>query len=91
MPAKKISKEYKLNPKAKGKLHSREHVLADDLSQMMGEPKKFAAYLGIAKKYPENILRRLAGEVIESYQKDKSGQIHKGKLFFYKVGQLKKP
>ncbi len=25
------------------KLHSREHLLADDLSRMMGEPKKFAA------------------------------------------------
>ena len=47
------------------KLHSREHVLAEDLSQMLGEPKKFAAYLGIAKRYYERDLRALARNVRE--------------------------
>lgn len=47
------------------KLFSREHVLADDLSKMMGEPKKFAAYLGIAKRYYERDLRALARTVRE--------------------------
>ena len=47
------------------KLHSREHVLAEDLSQMLGEPKKFAAYLGIAKRYYERDLRALARTVRE--------------------------
>ena len=47
------------------KLHSREHVLADDLSHMLGEPKKFAAYLGIAKRYYERDLRALARNVRE--------------------------
>ena len=58
------------------KLHSREHVLAEDLSQMLGEPKKFAAYLGIAKRYYERDLRALARTVkeksdlpVESYGK----------------------
>ncbi len=47
------------------KLHSREHVLAEDLSQMLGEPKRFAAYLGIAKRYYERDLRGLARTVRE--------------------------
>ncbi len=47
------------------KLHSREHLLADDLSRMMGEQKKFAAYLGIAKRYYESDLRALARRVRE--------------------------
>ena len=46
-------------------LHSREHVLADDLMHMMGEPKRFAAYLGIAKRFRESDLRRLARKVRE--------------------------
>jgi len=47
------------------KLHSREHVLAEDLSGILGEPKKFAAYLGIAKRYYERDLRALARMVRE--------------------------
>ncbi|MDP3769626.1 MAG: hypothetical protein Q8R40_01640 [bacterium] len=47
------------------KLFSREHVLADDLSKMLGEPKKFAAYLGIAKRYYERDLRAMARNVCE--------------------------
>lgn len=45
------------------KLHSREHLLADDLSNMMAEPKRFAAYLGIAQLYYEEDLRALAKRV----------------------------
>ena len=85
----KPDKEYKIDPKAKAKLHSKQHVLADDLSKMLGEPKKFAAYLGLAMKYPESVLRRIAAEVMEDYHKDTEGKLHRGKLFFYKVGQLK--
>lgn len=47
------------------KLHSREHLLADDLSKMLGEEKRFAAYLGIAKRYYESDLRALARRVRE--------------------------
>lgn len=47
------------------KLHSREHVLAQDLSQMLGEQKRFAAYLGIAKRYYERDLRALVRTVRE--------------------------
>lgn len=61
------------------KLHSREHVLAQDLSQMLGEPKKFAAYLGIAKRYYERDLRALARTVRE---KDDLPKEAWGKYFF---------
>ena len=60
-------------------LHSREHVLADDLSQMMGEPKRFAAYLGIAKLYYESDLRALARRVLE---KENLPSEARGKYFF---------
>lgn len=72
------------------KLHRREHVLADDLSRQLNEPKRFAAYLGLAMRYPENILRRFASEVMESYHRDQNGKTNPGKLFFYKVGEYAK-
>ncbi|MDP3778433.1 MAG: hypothetical protein Q8R30_00095 [bacterium] len=61
------------------KLHSREHVLAEDLSQMLGEPKNFAAYLGIAKRYYERDLRALARTVRE---KDDLPREAWGRYFF---------
>ncbi len=61
------------------KLHSREHVLADDLSHMMREPKRFAAYLGIAKRYYESDLRALARRVRE---KEELPMDARGKYFF---------
>ena len=60
-------------------LHSREHLLADDLSQMMGEPKRFAAYLGIAELYHESDLRALARYVLE---KEDLPPESRGKYFF---------
>lgn len=60
-------------------LHSREHVLADDLSRMLLEPKRFAAYLGIAKMYPEFELRALAKRVAQKPDLDPKSR---GKYFF---------
>lgn len=60
-------------------LHSREHLLAEDLSRQMLEPKNFAAYLGIAKLYSETELRSLAKRVLE--KKDLSAG-SRGKYFF---------
>lgn len=71
------------------KLHSREHVLADDLARMMGEPKRFAAYLGIAKLYYESDLRALARRVLE---KEHLPVEARGKYFFAALrGFTKKP
>lgn len=60
-------------------LHSREHVLAEDLSQALCEPKRFAAYLGIAKMYDEGDLRALAKYVS---QKKELPPEKRGKYFF---------
>ena len=60
-------------------LHSREHLLADDLSNMMLEPKRFASYLGIAKLYEESDLRGLASRVLE---KNDLPPEARGKYFF---------
>ena len=68
-------------------LHSREHVLADDLSRMMHEPKRFASYLGIAKIYNESDLRALARYVTE--KKDLPMEA-RGKYFFGALRRLPK-
>lgn len=68
-------------------LHSREHLLADDLSCQMLEPKKFAAYLGIAKLYYEADLRALAKYVL---QKADLPPDARGKYFFAAVKSLSK-
>lgn len=68
-------------------LHSKEHLLADDLSRMMGESKKFAAYLGIAKLYYESDLRALAKRVLE---KEDLPLEARGKYFFAALRGLEK-
>lgn len=70
-------------------LHSKEHVLADDLSHMMQEPKRFASYLGIAKLYYESDLRALARRVLEKADLPVEAR---GKYFFASVkGLMKRP
>ena len=70
-------------------LHSKEHLLADDLSRMMGELKRFAAYLGIAELYYESDLRALARRVLE---KEELPVEARGKYFFAALrGFTKKP
>lgn len=70
-------------------LHSREHVLADDLSREMVEPKRFAAYLGIAKIYYESDLRALAKRVVAKPDLDVK---NRGKYFFGALrGLIKRP
>ena len=60
-------------------LHSREHLLADDLSQALAEPTRFAAYLGIAKRYYESDLRGLMRRVLEKADLPMEAR---GKYFF---------
>ena len=70
-------------------LHSREHLLADDLSKMMAEPKRFAAYLGISKLFYESDLRALARRVLEKQDLPAEAR---GKYFFAALkGLVKKP
>ena len=71
------------------RMHSREHLLADDLSRMMSEPKKFARYLGVAKLYYESDLRGLARRVLE---KEDLPMEARGKYFFASLrGLIKIP
>ena len=67
-------------------LHSKEHVLADDLSQAMGEQKKFASYLGIAKMYDETDLRALMRYVLEKPGLEVTSR---GRYFFGALRNLK--
>lgn len=70
------------------RLHSKEHLLAEDLSRLMREPKRFAAYLGVAKLYYEGDLRALAKRVIE---KNDLPLESRGKYFFASLkGLIKK-
>jgi len=68
-------------------LHSKEHVLADDLSKAMLEPKKFAAYLGIARLYYESDLRSLARRVSEKNDLEPK---NRGRYFFGALRRLEK-
>jgi len=68
-------------------LHSKEHLLADDLCRMTGETKKFAAYLGIAKLYYESDLRGLARRVLEKQDLPPDAR---GKYFFAALRGLEK-
>lgn len=68
-------------------LHSREHVLAEDLSQMLCEPKRFAAYLGIAQMYDESDLRGLAKYIS---QKKELPPETRGKYFFGALRNMRK-
>ena len=69
------------------RLYSKEHLLADDLSKMMEEPKRFAAYLGLAQLYEEADLRALARYVRE---KNDLPAEARGKYFFASVKNLRK-
>lgn len=78
---------FEIKLKVNKKLHSREHLLADDISQMTAEPKKFAAYLGIARLYREDDLRALAKRVLA--KKDLPIEA-RGKYFFAALKGLTK-
>lgn len=39
-----------IKPAAKTKIHSQAHLLAGEISQYCGEPKKFGLYLGVVNR-----------------------------------------
>lgn len=47
-------------------IHSPAHALADELSNKFGDRKHFGMYLKLALKHDHGVLRRIAGEVMES-------------------------
>lgn len=66
-----IKKQFKKNQY----LHSPAHLLADELSQKLGDPQHFGFYLKMATSYDHNLLRRLAGEVLESKTTKRPGAL----------------
>jgi hypothetical protein len=47
-------------------LHSANHVLADELSQKLRDPRHFGFYLKMAITHDHAFLRKLAAEVLEN-------------------------
>jgi hypothetical protein len=62
------------------KLHSANHVLADELSQKFNDRKHFGLYLKLAVTIPHPVLRKIAGEILENPKVETPG-----KLFSYLV------
>ena len=78
-----LGKSEKFSGRRKAKnphLHSPNHLLADELSQRLHDPKHFGFYLKMATLYDHGLLRTLAGQVLES--KDVRTP---GKLFAYLI------
>ncbi len=76
---KKINIKIEPYLKRKKNLYSEYHIFADEASSYFNEPKKFAMYLGIAKRMGLDTAYRLFSEVKQSKAKTPE------KLFMYKV------
>ena len=70
----KVVKNY-LKPHKEQHLHSPAHVLADELSTKFNDKSHFGFYLKMALIHDHNLLRRLAGEVLESKSAKKPGAL----------------
>jgi hypothetical protein len=66
----------------KKNLHSKIHLLADELSKYFHEPKKFGMYLGVAKRIGFAKAQQIFAEVKDSKAREPK------KLFMWKVKQL---
>lgn len=68
-PLKNIGKlaaaKQQVKPQKNKYLHSPNHLLADELSQRLRDTKHFGFYLKMATLYDHNVLRSLAGQVLE--------------------------
>jgi len=78
-PIGKSPKFTAFKPKKNVHLHSANHLLADELSVMLGDKKHFGFYLKMATLYDHNLLRRLAGQVLEG------NATTPGRLFAYLI------
>lgn len=79
---KNLAKNKRFPTKKDPKLHSANHVLADQLANMLSDPKHFGFYLKMAGTVPHPVLQRLAGEVLENPKVE-----NKGRLFAYLIKQ----
>ncbi len=79
---KNLSENKKLSRKKDPHLHSPAHVLADELSTRLNDKKHFGFYLKLAVTHHPDVLRKLAGQVLESPTVKTPG-----KLFAYLIKQ----
>ena len=56
-------------------IHSPAHALADELVNKLSDKKHFGFYLKMATTHNHDLLRRLAGEVLESKNAKKPGAL----------------
>jgi hypothetical protein len=82
----KISQKYTVAKPKNKYLHSANHLLADELCQTLRDPKHFGFYLKQASRFPHDMLRKLAAEIVE-----KPGVETPGKLFAYLIKQQNDP
>ncbi len=75
-----ITREFKKG--SEQHIHSPAHALADELSNKLSDRKHFGFYLKIALTHDHSMLRRIAGEVLESKTTKKPGA-----LFAYLVNK----
>lgn len=57
------------------KLHSAAHVLADELANMMNDRAHFGFYLKMAVTHPPDVLRKIAGEILENPKAKTPGRL----------------
>ncbi len=79
-PIGKSSRLTNAKPAKNKYLHSANHLLADELSTRLSDKKHFGFYLKMAVLYDHNVLRKLAGEILEN----KNAQTP-GRLFAYLI------
>ncbi|MBI4049303.1 MAG: hypothetical protein HY395_00595 [Candidatus Doudnabacteria bacterium] len=79
--------EIKRSIKKSQYLHSPAHVLADELSVKLSDKKHFGFYLKMALTHDHNLLRRIAGEVLESKSTKRPGALFAFLLKKYKESQ----
>ncbi len=77
---KDVAAGHKFSRKRDPKLHSAAHVLADELADQMNDRAHFGLYLKMAVTHPPDILRKIAGEVLENPKVQ-----NRGRLFSYLI------
>lgn len=66
-----IKRQFKKNTH----LHSAAHALADELSYKLSDKNHFGFYLKMALTYDHDLLRRIAGEVMEAKEAKNPGSL----------------
>lgn len=77
---KNLAARKRLPQKKDPHLHSPAHVLADELADRLNDRKHFGFYLKMAVTHDHGVLRKIAGEVLES-----NSVKTPGKLFAYLI------